>query len=116
MIADMPDLCTPFSLSPSFLEVWKKLPLSLTLQGKERCRSPLSHYTNLMEQKQDPLNIQAFTPKTMAPIHFWSSINPLPAIGPYSPFQFPFPTHSPLVYPGSTPILSPSKAPISVLQ
>ncbi|KAJ9595157.1 hypothetical protein L9F63_013515 [Diploptera punctata] len=115
-IQDVPDLCTPFSLSPSFLEVWKKLPLSLTLQSKERCRSPLSHYSNLMERKQDALNIQAFTPKTTAPIHFWSAINPIPTLSSYSPFQFPFPPHSPLVYPGSTSILSPTKAPISVIQ
>ncbi|PSN55834.1 hypothetical protein C0J52_02753 [Blattella germanica] len=119
-LQDVPDLCSPFSLSTSFLEVWKKLPLSLSLQSKDRnitdrCRSPL-HYSNVMERKQDTLNIQGFPPKTTAPLHFWSAINPIPTLNAYSPFQFPFPTHSPLVYPSSTSILSPTKAPISVIQ
>ncbi|XP_069694657.1 uncharacterized protein [Periplaneta americana] len=142
-LQDVPDLCTPFSLSPSFLEVWKKLPLSLALQNKERtnslsstfkpmnldtkcqghyshqtdrCRSPLGHYflQPEMERKQD--TFQAFASKTSTPIHFWSSVNPIPGLSAYSPFQFPFATHSPLVYPGSATILSPSKAPISVIQ
>jgi hypothetical protein len=162
-ISDVPNLCTPFNLPPSFLEMWKKLPLSLALHSKERsnklattykpinldtkcqghfvhqterCRSPLGHYfiqqdndsdTAMMERKQDggpslnisPSTFQAFTSKTSAPIHFWSSINPVPGLSAYSAFQFPFPSHSPLVYPGSSSslsILSPTKAPISVIQ
>jgi hypothetical protein len=126
-ISDVPDLCTPFSLPPSLLEAWSKLPLSLTLQSKERsttykpinldtkchgnynqqtgrCRSPLSHYfvqqgnncsTAVMERKQEsgpslnirPSTFQAFASKTSAPIHFWSSVNPIPGLSAYSPFQ-----------------------------
>lgn len=163
-ISDVPDLCTPFSLSPSFLEAWKKLPLSLALQTKdrsnslgtlykpinldtkyqahfnhqpERCRSPLGHCflqqddkvgDATMARNQDsgaifnirPSTFQTLTSKTSTPIHFWSSINPIPGLSSYSPFQFPFQTNSPLVFPGSTSsplaILSPTKGPISVFQ
>lgn len=165
LISDVPDLCSPLALPPSLLDMWKKLPLSLALQSKdrsinlsttykpvnldtksqghyshqtERCRSPLSHYflqqgsnsdSTALDRKQDcaaslnicPSTYQAFASKTSAPIHhFWSSINPIPALSAYSQFQFPFPTHSSLVYPASAPsplsILSPTKAPISVIQ
>lgn len=102
-----------------------------------RCRSPLSHYfvqqdnncgTSVMERKQGsgpslsirPSSFQAFASKTSAPIHFWSTVNPIPGLSAYSPFQFPFPAQSSLIYPGSTSsslsILSPTKAPISVIQ
>ena len=157
-------MCTPFSLSPSFLEAWKKLPLSLALHSKdrsnslgslykptnldtkyqahfnhqpERCRSPLGHCFLQQDDKvgdavtarnQDsgaifnirPSTFHTLTSKTSTPIHFWSSINPIPGLSSYSPFQFPFQTNSPLVYPGSTSsslaILSPTKGPISVFQ
>jgi hypothetical protein len=82
----------------------------------------------VMDRKQDcsaslnisPSNFQAFASKTSAPIHhFWSSVNPLPALSAYSPFQFTFPTQTSLVYPSSTSsslsTLSPTKAPISVI-
>jgi hypothetical protein len=153
------DLCTPFSLPPSLLEAWNKLPLSLSLHSKDRsttykpinldtkcqrnyshqtgrCRSPLSHYfvqqdndysTVVMDRKQDSgpsLSIrpsfQAFASNTSAPIHFWSAVNPIPGLSAYTPLQFPFPTHSSLIYPGSASsslsLLSPTKAPISVIQ
>jgi hypothetical protein len=101
-----------------------------------RCRSPLSRYviqqdndysTTAIERKQESgpslsirPSIQAFASNTSAPIHFWSSINPIHGLSAYSPLQFPFPTHPSLIYPGSTSsslsILSPTKAPISVIQ
>ncbi|PNF29770.1 hypothetical protein B7P43_G10700 [Cryptotermes secundus] len=159
-LQEVPDLCTTFTLPPSLLEAWSKLPLSLALQSKERsttykpinldtkchgnynhqtgrCRSPLSHYflqqdnncsTSVMDRKQEsgpslnmrPSSFQAFASKASTPIHFWSSVNPIPGLSAYSPFQFPFPTESSLIYPGSTSsslsILSPTKAPISVIQ
>lgn len=157
-------MCTQFGLSPSFLEAWKKLPLSLALQSKDRnnslgalykpinldtkcqahfshhpdrCRSPLGHCflqqddkcgTAVAPRNQEsapvlnirPSTFQTLTSKTSPPFHFWSTINPIPGLSSYSPFQFPFQTNSSLLYPGSASstlsILSPTKGPISVFQ